>query len=287
MSGVCKAGQALKYCQGACCRRSGAGRRGKADRVCENDPVSHREARGPDRIEKAKEALFQWQKWKPSAGLTGGIAHNFNNLLAAISGSMEHIRSLHAVLSGRLSSFLELLQNKTVGSKDRRMKRVLSMTGNREHLHELIKDFQTGMLTTRSGDGGVHIRPMRVAKLESDQELLFATGLATPKVAEIEKINQVAVVFQSSSEFAVLYGTAHVLKDRALIDELWSEAWRIWFPGGKDDPNLCLLAVTPVSAEYWDSSGTEGLKYLYEGLKAIWQKRTPNSDDTQHGKVSL
>jgi len=49
--------------------------------------------------------------------LTGGIAHNFNNLLAAISGSMEHIRSLHAVLSGRLSSFLELLQNKLLEAK--------------------------------------------------------------------------------------------------------------------------------------------------------------------------
>jgi hypothetical protein len=45
--------------------------------------------------------------------------------------------------------------------------------------------------------------------------------------------------------------------------------------------------VTPVSAEYWDSSGLEGFKYLYEGLKAILQKRTPEHDETQHAKVSL
>jgi general stress protein 26 len=80
------------------------------------------------------------------------------------------------------------------------------------------------------------------------------------------------VSFQGSSEYAVLYGTAHVRKDRALIDELWSEAWGVWFPGGKDNPNLCLLAITPVSAEYWDSCGLYGFTYL--GLKAIWQKRT-------------
>jgi len=110
------------------------------------------------------------------------------------------------------------------------------------------------MLTTRSPEGGVHIRPMRVARMEAgDQELLFATGLAMPKVEEITKNNQVAISFQGSSEAAVLYGTAHVLKDRVLIEELWSEAWRVLFPGGKGDPNLCLLAVTPVSAEYWDS----------------------------------
>lgn len=161
------------------------------------------------------------------------------------------------------------------------------MTDTREHLHDLIKDFKNAMLTTRSPDGGVHIRPMRVARMEADKELLFATGLTTPKVEEIEKNNQVAVSFQSGSEYAVLYGTAHVEKNRALVDELWSEAWRVWFPGGKDDPNLCLLTVTPVSAEYWDSSGLEGFKYLYEGLKAIWQKRTPEHDETQHAKVSL
>jgi general stress protein 26 len=161
------------------------------------------------------------------------------------------------------------------------------MTDTRENLHDLIKDFSAAMLTTRSLDGGLHIRPMRVARMEADKELLFVTGLTTPKVEEIEKNNQIAVSFQSGSEYAVLYGTAHIEKDRALIEELWSEAWRVWFPGGKDDPNLCLLAVTPVSAEYWDSSGFEGFKYLYEGLKAIWQKRTPEHDETQHAKVSL
>jgi general stress protein 26 len=162
-----------------------------------------------------------------------------------------------------------------------------SKTDSREHLHDLIKGFHTALLTTRSADGGIHIRPMQVARMVAEQELLFATGLTSPKVAEIEKNNQVAVSFQGSSDYAVLYGTARVRKDRALVEELWSEAWRMWFPNGKDDPNLCFLSVTPVSAEYWDNSGLEGFKYLYEGLKAIWQKRTPEHDETQHAKISL
>lgn len=161
------------------------------------------------------------------------------------------------------------------------------MTDTQKHLHDIIKDFRTAMLTTRTPDGGVHIRPMGVAQVDRDAELFFATGLTTPKVDEIVNNNQVAVSFQSSSEFAVVYGTARVSKDRALIEELWSEAWKVWFPQGKDDPNLCLLAVTPTSAEYWDSSGLEGLKYLYEGLKAVLQKRTPEHDEAQHAKVTL
>lgn len=138
----------------------------------------------------------------------------------------------------------------------------------REHLHDLIKDFRTAMLTTRTSDGGVHIRPMAVANLVKEEELFFATGLSTPKVDEIGQNNQIAVTFQSSSEFTTVYGTARVVNDRELVDELWSEAWRVLFPKGKEDPNLCLLAITAISAEYWDSSGLEGFKYLYEGLKA-------------------
>jgi general stress protein 26 len=161
------------------------------------------------------------------------------------------------------------------------------MTDTREHLHTLIRDFRSAMLTTRTDGGGLHVRPMAVAKLKPDEELYFATGLSSPKVAEISKNPAVTVTFQSSSEFAVLDGKARVVKDRALINELWSEAWRVWFPGGKDDPNLCLLAVTPTSAEYWDNSGAEGFKYLYEGLKAVLQKRTPETDEKQHAKVSL
>jgi general stress protein 26 len=162
-----------------------------------------------------------------------------------------------------------------------------STTDTREHLHDLIKDFRSALLITHTSEGGEHIRPMAVAKVAPDEELFFATGITSPKVEEIAKNPAVAVAFQSSSEFAALYGTARIVKDRALIDELWSEAWRVWFPGGKDDPNLCLIAVQPKTAEYWDNSGVEGFKYLYEGLKAVLQKRTPETDQTQHAKVSL
>jgi general stress protein 26 len=161
------------------------------------------------------------------------------------------------------------------------------MTDTKEHLHDLIKDFRSAMLTTRTAENKLHVRPMAVAYLSPNSELLFATGLTSAKVAEISSDPSVTITFQSSSEFAVINGKARVVKDRKLIDEHWSEAWRVWFPGGKDDPNLCMLAVTPEDAEYWDNSGVEGFKYLFEGLKAVLQKRTPEADEKQHAKVAL
>jgi general stress protein 26 len=158
---------------------------------------------------------------------------------------------------------------------------------NQQHLYDLIKDFKVAMLVTHSSGGHVQARPMAIAELKEDADACFAASITSPKIAEIEKESRVLVTFQSGSEFATIDGTATVVRDRAEIDRLWSEAWRVWFPGGKDDPSLCLIKVNATSGEYWDNSGLQGLTFLFEGMKAIFQGTTPASDEKQHAKVSL
>jgi len=54
-------------------------------------------------------------------------------------------------------------------------------------------------------------------------------------------------------------GTAHEIHDQAKISELWSPVAAVFFPGGRDDPDLTLLRVTPGHAEAWTGpSGTVG-----------------------------
>ena len=156
-----------------------------------------------------------------------------------------------------------------------------------KHLYDLLKNFSTAMLASRTPDNSLHARPMAVAELTPGAEAYFITDARSPKAAEIEAHPDVLVTFQSSSEFATLYGTAAVVRDRAHVERLWNEAWRVWFPGGKDDPNLVLISVTPRSGEYWDNSGTEGLKYFFEGLKAYFKGERPRIGDTVNAKVTL
>jgi general stress protein 26 len=160
-------------------------------------------------------------------------------------------------------------------------------TVSQQHLYDLIKDVSTALLVTHRADGGVHVRPMAVAKLEPDTDAYFATSLESPKVREIEADPRVAITFQGASRFAVVQGTATVVTDQDVIEELWSEDWRLWFPGGKDDPSLCLLRVEAKSGEYWDRSGFKGLKFLFAGLKAVLAGTTPDSDEPErHAKIA-
>lgn len=160
-------------------------------------------------------------------------------------------------------------------------------TTPQQHLYELLKGFSTAMLVSHETDGGLHARPMAVAELKPESHAFFATDRRSPKIAEIQRHPEVLITFQNSSEYACVSGTASLESDRATIDRLWSEAWRVWYPGGKDDPNLVLIKVEPRVGEYWDNSGTEGLKYVFKGLKAVLQGERPQTDTDQHAKVAM
>jgi general stress protein 26 len=160
-------------------------------------------------------------------------------------------------------------------------------TNTEERLYDLLKAFDTAFLVTARSGGMFHARPMAVAELQHGGDMYFSTTADSPKIAEIQTNPTVLVTFQSNTQFAVITGKAEVVRDRDEINRLWKEAWRVWFPAGKDDPSLCLLKIAADEAEYWDNSGAQGLKYVFEGVKALVEGRRPATDENQHAKVDL
>jgi general stress protein 26 len=159
----------------------------------------------------------------------------------------------------------------------------LSGEEKRKRLSELMAGFSTAMLVTRTEDGGMRARPLSIADQQDDGALYFSTALDSPKVHELQADAHVAVVMQDQRKFVSVSGIAGVVQDRALIDKLWSESWRVWFPKGKDDPSLCLIVVEPLEAAYWDMSGLRGARYVFEMAKAyVTGKRPPSDGDERH-----
>lgn len=154
--------------------------------------------------------------------------------------------------------------------------------------HDLLARFETAMLVTHTESGDLRARPMAIAKVEDDCRVWFFSSVASGKVHEIETDTHVNVVCQKERDiYLSLSGLATLQRDRAKVEELWKETYKVWFPRGKDDPELVLVSVEPEDGEFWDEEGFKKIKYLFEAAKALATGTTPNVDADQHAKVHL
>jgi general stress protein 26 len=122
----------------------------------------------------------------------------------------------------------------------------------------LIEKIRMCMLVTHDGKAGeLRARPMS-ADVDADQEAIyFLTDVRHHKDNEIEADHNVCLAFVDSGnlQYVSMTGIATVSNDWDKIAELWSVAARAWWDS-KDDPNIRILHVMPLRAEYWDSPGS-------------------------------
>jgi general stress protein 26 len=125
-----------------------------------------------------------------------------------------------------------------------------------QKLREMVKDIDFCMLTTVDEGGDLHSRPMSSnGDIDQNGDIWFFTNASSHKVSEIAKLPKVNVSFADpdNQRYVSVSGTAQLVRDRAMIDELWRPEFKIWFPEGKEDPEVALLRVNLEKAEYWDS----------------------------------
>jgi len=119
---------------------------------------------------------------------------------------------------------------------------------------QMIRGIRVAMLTTTAPDGTLHSRPMATQEADFDGVLWFFTKAGSGKVDEIQHDSEVNVSYAAPEDhrYLSLSGRASLVRDRARIEDLWSPAYRAWFAGGLDNPELALLRVDVRSAAYWD-----------------------------------
>ena len=130
-----------------------------------------------------------------------------------------------------------------------------SSNEDRAKVWDLVKDMKIAMMVTRATQGTMHSRPMASVQKDFDGTLWFMTRESSPKIDEIEKSPDVLLAYSHApaQHYVSITGRARIVRDKAKIKELWSEADRVWFPKGPDDPEIALLAVDVDQAEYWDA----------------------------------
>jgi general stress protein 26 len=162
------------------------------------------------------------------------------------------------------------------------------MTENngKKNLFDVVDDFDVAMLVTHTANT-IHARPMAIAQLDFGIGVYLVTDIHSIKIDEINVNQNALLTFQSARRFASVSGQLAVVLDRQLIQKVWKESWKVWFPGGKSDPDIALLKFTAHEGEFWDNAGMQGLKYVYEAARAYVTGETPETDVAQHDKVRL
>ncbi len=137
------------------------------------------------------------------------------------------------------------------------MKSESQPTADLEKLGDLIEGTEVAMLTTHAADGSMVSRPLQTLKFDGGGELVFFTSVASRKIDELAANHDVNLAYANPSKqnYVSVRGTARVDRDRATIDALWSPVQKIFFPLGKDDPDLVVLRVRVRDAAYWESAG--------------------------------
>jgi len=162
-------------------------------------------------------------------------------------------------------------------------------TTDQSKLWDLIKDTRFGMLTHRHGDGQLHSHPLTTQNKDGDEAgtLYFFVpkdGDIARHVASDPVVN-IAYANTDSDSYVSISGRAELREDAAKKRTLFSKMVEAWFPKGVDDPNLGLLAVDVVEAEYWDVDDSKMVQ-LYKMAKAALTGEPPKNLG-EHKKVAV
>jgi general stress protein 26 len=166
----------------------------------------------------------------------------------------------------------------------------MEATDIQKKLIETIRKFDTVMVTTTADNGTMHARPMAVAEVDEDGEIWFVTSRDSGKCEEVKADARAVVTAQEAGRYCSLSGRIDVISDPDRVRALWKEPWKVWFPQGKEDPSIVLMRLRPEIGEYWDSRGTQGVRYLFEAARALLNGESADErvqDPKQHAKVAL
>ena len=141
---------------------------------------------------------------------------------------------------------------------------------------KLVEDIGECMLVSEDG-AFLRARPM-VGRVDAEAgRIRFLTRADSAKTQEVEKDHQVCLCYVDPEDgnYVSVSGLARSVRDEALQKDLWTVMAQAWFEGGPDDPDVRVLEVQPVRAEYWRSDDNSVIA-LWEIGKALVTSSRPD-----------
>jgi general stress protein 26 len=152
---------------------------------------------------------------------------------------------------------------------------------------DIIEKVGVCMLTTQFS-GGLRARPVEARPDRDAGVIYFVTDIHSAKEDEIEAAPDVGLVFIDSSDKAYLSitGRASVMHDADKTKAAWRKTDEVWWPGGPNDPNVCLLRIEPFTAELWNGPSSAAVT-AFEFAKARLTGEQPKLGENRKVTVKM
>jgi general stress protein 26 len=139
-------------------------------------------------------------------------------------------------------------------------------------LRELLGDIPVCMFATHQ-EHQITSRPMTTVNIDDDGNIWFFASMFGETLVEESNDNSVYLIYSHPglNKYIHITGYANIILDRDKIESLWNPLMTAWYPGGVDDPKLCLLKIITEEARYWNSSSNK-MVVFFNMLKAILRK---------------
>ena len=163
----------------------------------------------------------------------------------------------------------------------------VSKNDNIDRVWDIIEKVGVCMLTTQFV-GGLRARPLE-ARPDRDAGLIFfVTDIHSAKEDEIEATPDVGLVFIDSNDKAYLSitGRARVMRDADKTKVAWRKTDEVWWPGGPNNPDVCLLRIEPFTAELWDGPASAAVA-AFEFAKARLTGEEPKLGENRKVTVEM
>jgi general stress protein 26 len=123
-----------------------------------------------------------------------------------------------------------------------------------DKIKDIAKDVDFCMLATNLTVQPISAVPMSTKKVDDNGVIWFLSYKNSDHNADIIKDENTQLLYSGGSDmkFLSVYGTAEILYDKKIIEELYSSTDNAWFES-KDDPNITIIKFSPTEAAYWSN----------------------------------
>ncbi|WCZ37389.1 Pyridoxamine 5'-phosphate oxidase [Corynebacterium heidelbergense] len=129
-----------------------------------------------------------------------------------------------------------------------------------DELNKIIEDVGVAMVTTHDSEheGRLISRPFSTQRAEDSGDVVFLTTKDNSFTRDVRQNPHVNIAYASKKAWVSFAGTAEIVEDNALVEQLWSRASGMFMEGGPENPNNVAVRVHGDTAELWGGGSLVG-----------------------------